>query len=132
MSSIIFAGTTLWNDASTGRGRPIISESLETINWVLERIPGNGGIIAKNNGIKPGPFVVAARYWLASGSDFSTLYSAISNAKASVGTLSFPPSTSVSNCILLDARFENTPVQPREGSTHRYERYMIFQFQALG
>lgn len=132
MASITFAGTTLWDDTATGVGRVQDREATRSINWVIEKLPRNGGLIAKDNGDNPVSFVLAAKYWL-TAAQRTTVASSFANVRRLLGAVNWPPGYTITNCILINATLERTGKQLfAPGQDFRYEYLATFQFQQLG
>lgn len=124
MATVAFAGTTLWNDASTGKGRPQRTLEAKSVAWETEVVPGDGALISKDVGDNNGRFYLQMEYWLES-SDIGTLISLIEGKRSSIGTVNYPPSNSVANC-----RIDGPPViQPTQRRGQRagtfYYEYVV-------
>jgi len=131
MSVVTFAGTTLWDDSATGRSRVMDSVKIRSVNWVMEQLPRNGGIIAKDNGDNPDGFIMECLYWLTTA-QADTLAETIAGARLGFGDVNFPPNRTIENCILIDASMSRTGKQQVvPGSSHTYEYIVLFRFQQL-
>jgi hypothetical protein len=131
MASVTFAGTTLWDTTATGVGRVRDGQQPRSVNWVMEKLPGNGGLIAKDNGDNPSPFALTCMYWLTTAQAIA-LVTTIEDSRALFGSVNWPPNITKTNCILINAAMERTGQQNTTPSAgHRYEYIVSYQFQQL-
>jgi hypothetical protein len=86
MATITFAGTTLWNDTTSGYGRPVLAVGLPSRTYDYEPLPRGTGLVAKHVGTDPGEVSLVCQYRIADGS-FASLLSGIAAAVTSFGTL---------------------------------------------
>jgi hypothetical protein len=131
MATVAFAGSTLWNDASTGKGRPSRVLEAKSIVWGGGVVPGDGAIISKDLADNFGRFFLQMVYWL-EDSDIASLISLIEGKRNIIGTVTYPPSNSVSNC-----RIDGPPViaptnqRAQRGSTFYYEYIVSIPFRKV-
>jgi hypothetical protein len=99
MSTASFAGTTFWNDAQTGVGRPFSVGSGRRINWALEQLPRGTGLVAKNLGIIPASRQYGFEFNLTSA-ERATKETLLDGLKGSYGDFIFR-GTTYTGCILM-------------------------------
>ena len=87
MATVSFAGTILWNDATTGFGVVGFNQTPPSIRYGYEDLPRGTGRIAKALGTDPGQSVVVLQYRLTAGEE-STLRSALAGVVGGFGALS--------------------------------------------
>lgn len=127
MAVVTFAGTTIWNDTTTGRGRVLPTVSAPTRLREFVRPVRSNGLIAKDLGRAPGEVIVTMGFNLTSG-EINTLRSSIDGLIGSAGTLAIPPGQSYTDCVLV-RRVESRahPVLDGGGSlVYRYSMTLEF------
>lgn len=135
-SSIVFAGTTIWSDSSTGVRRPTVRIVTPGYRKLLVFVPGFGTYIQKILGQEPGGFLIQCAYWV-TGEEREALADALSEKNADVGVLqlNLNGGTESHNRMTLaePAEFERTNRQNKfPGGSTKEEVYGIFRFQRLG
>lgn len=103
MGTLKFAGSTLWNEAAGGLRLQSVMLQGARRDYVLEGLPGDEGLIAKDLGLSPESFAVVATYVLTTG-QYATVRTAWDQRKGSYGTLALVSleTTTLTNCIMLD------------------------------
>lgn len=130
MATIQFAGSTIWNDSTTGRARVQDSQGLASTNWVFNTLPGNGEIIAHDNGNKPRVAQVTFTNWLTSA-QIASFDNTIEGLLGTEGTASWPPNKSMTNCLLLNPQSGRTGSQMDDGVNFYYEYLTTCIFKQL-
>jgi len=129
MASVTFAGSTLWNDASTGIDRVQAIVQPGRRRWVLRDLPRGQGKVAKNLGKEPSYVIVPLSYVMSSN-EYNTLAGVWDGIVSSAGTLAIPPGQSYANVILLDWRsVRGAPLS--DAGTIRYQWQIIGVWQQL-
>lgn len=126
MASVVFAGSTIWDSNSTGRGRVACRRKPATTRWVEEIIPGNGEIVAKNNGTSPAIIQASGFFWFTEAQAASK-QTQLESLRAANGTLNTPEGMSYNNCIMKNSELVRTSEQCRDGSTQLY----VYTFNAI-
>lgn len=131
MATVTFAGSTLWSDAGTGVNRPVAVERGRQALLSFEPVIRGSGQIVKNLGTLPEGVEVIVEYRV-TGSEYSGLRSTLSGLVGSVGTLAWPPSQSLSNCILAGSqRIRMDAVSMNESGTVVYHVVQSVFFERL-
>lgn len=130
MATIVFDSSTFWNDASTGDGQVRYAETPDTIRQTFVPIPRYGGDIVKTHGQEPGIVQLSCQYTL-TGSEVNSLVTTVENKKNATGSLSFPPSRSLTNCRLITAQFAKGPTVQTTGGTVKYKYSATYTFKVL-
>ena len=135
MATLTFGGTTIWNDAGTGKGRPERNITPDKELTSFRVLPGNGALVATNLGTQYGGASFSLQYWLRE-SESQALETTLQNLKNTTGQVVYTVNSvtewSHSNCKLTDSRLVSTGVQCNDGSNHRIEYVLTIQFQKLG
>ena len=130
MATIVFDGTTLWDDSDTGNGAVQINEQMDTIRQTVVAIPRYGGNFVKTHGQEPGGVVLGCNYTLTSG-EINTLVTLLESVKNGYGELSFPPGRTLQTCRLFSMGYTRSrPVQDPVGVI-KYNVYVNLVFKVL-
>lgn len=102
MATIVFNGTTLWEDGAdkTGVGPVGISVVGASPRYEVSPLPKSSAKIVKNLGVDGGRVFVAARYVVTSA-QYTTLLNLYASFADVVGTLTLPPGQNFTNCLLV-------------------------------
>jgi hypothetical protein len=131
MATVAFAGSTLWDDGSTGVGRPIVRELGARANYQFEPVVRGKGLIAKNLGEIPEMIEVLVQYRL-DGTAYSGLRTTLDGLLNSIGTLAWPPSQSLANCLFIGhERVRESSVMVTEAGATVYAVAQVLSFQRL-
>jgi hypothetical protein len=130
MATVTFAGTTIWNDATTGRNR-VVAVGLESHQrWDVVPLPRSGSV-GKDLGKEGATFAIEVQYDF-TGSEWNSHVSTLASLENRFGTLTFPPSRSVPGCIMLFAEPVKTPNTHRRASgTIIYRVHYRYTFKRL-
>lgn len=120
MATVSVFGTTVWNDAlssgaTKGVGRVQPFDGARSVRWSVVPLPRASGSIAKNLGIESGVLLLRLEYSI-SAANMSTLKSTLDGLIEGYGTVSYPPSQSKSNCILISHTFPGRRPELDDGS----------------
>ena len=107
MATVVFAGTTLWNDAQTGFGVLRFNQSPPVVRYGYEDLPRGTGRIAKNLGTNPGQSVVVLQYRVTTGEE-ATLRNTLNGVVSLFGTLQVR-GVSYTNHVLERFEFDTGP-----------------------
>lgn len=130
MATIVFDGTTLWDDSGTGVGPVQYNEQLDTIRQSFVPIPRYGGYFAKTHGQEPGGLSIVAQYTV-TDSELNSLVTTLEGVKNDYGTLTFPPNRSLASVRLVAVSYSRSrPVQVPPG-TVKYNVFVQFSFKVL-
>lgn len=128
MSTITFAGNTLWSDSTTGVGQIEHEDTLPAERTVLEPLPG-GGYIAQQLGLEPDRIVFNCSYNL-DASGITSLRTTLSNLRRTSGTLTLP-GQSYTGCIMLPIRRLRGQAIRTAAGTYKYTSRLQFTFQKI-
>ena len=130
MATLSFAGTTIWNDSSTGVGRVLVYSGLKQAVYQSELIPRGQGEILKKLGTTLGEITVVCKFHLPSG-DVDNLRSLVEGKVDEQGSLVTPEDGTITNCVMMQAdlgpRAPKVIRIPGTGVREVRELFMVFR-----
>lgn len=129
MATVTFAGSTIWNDATTGVGRiqPVVMGREQ--RWQFEPLPQSSGVVAKNIGLEAGQAYIALTYSM-TNSEANALTVTVENLLQSVGSVVYNPGQTITDCVLVRKSLQRG--QPNlVGATVRWFWTLTLEFQRL-
>lgn len=121
MATVTFNNQTLWDDSGTGIGRPEVVEMGAHALLTFEPVVRGRGLIAKDLGTIPEAVQVFLTYRM-DGTAYAALRSTLNGQFGNVGTLAWPPSQSLTQCMITGhQRVRTGRVGVTEGGSVIYE-----------
>lgn len=132
MATASFAGTTFWNDASTGRGNFISVATAASPRYDIRGLPQSPGLVANKIGTTPPRVMIVCIYHL-TDSQIADLRSQMATLAASpAATLTVPPGTNTQYCIMAEPpTITRGKAQKSGNGTITYEVQLQAIFQAI-
>jgi len=133
MATVVFGGTTLWDDAATGIGGIQCGTELPWAIYQVEYLVRSGGKISKETAVDPGRIIIRVEYRLTAG-ELTTLRSNINARLRTVGQLAVTDQPALGNCLLAyPPQEERGPVNYFCGVNALRRRYTFtYVFERLG
>lgn len=125
MATLVFAGTTLWNDASTGVGRLQVIERGRQSQRVESPVVGGVGVFSTQVYVDLGGATVGATYHVSD--EGAAVVSAWAGLVGSVGSLVWRGRT-LTNCVLLG--FDTTRTSVLGNGSKVFE--LVAEFRKIG
>lgn len=130
MATVTFAGTTIWDDSTSGIG-PVESQVSDPVRaYAMESLIRGNGAVAKDLGLNPGSVNLALQYRVSSD-ELNTLLSALYALIGTTGTVTIPPGQSYSNCIMLNRASVRGPATRDAAGTVKYPVTVFISFARL-
>lgn len=114
MATIVFNGSTIWNDATTGFGVLQVGVDPAGRRWDFSELPRGLGRVALDMGLEAGRVMVMVQWRMTDG-EYGSLLSTLRTAAGGEGVLQVR-GESYGRCVLVDYGVQ--PVRPiLEGAT---------------
>lgn len=131
MATVTFAGTTLWNDSSTGVGPVAPAVALPTPVYQITPLARSGVKLAKRLGTDAGRARLVLPYVVTSA-EFETLRSTIGGVAGLIGTLAVPPGQSYGSALLIAASVDRGSVREvGAAGTPKWGLSLVLVFELL-
>jgi hypothetical protein len=127
MATVTFAGSTLWNDATTGFASAAVADTVQGPFYEFERIARGNGLVAKEASSDPGNLQLTLNYTLTE-SEYTALRTIIVQRRNSIGSLSIPGIPTLNFCVLTSVTIQRSDPVSVAGVVKRFYN-AVYTFQ---